>query len=231
MCCVIFDVDGTLVDSNDAHADAWVAAFAESGVHVDRAHVRRCIGMGGDKLMPQVSGITEDSARGQRIASRRAEIFREHHLPGVRGFPRVAELLARLAEDGVTLGVASSAKESELQPLLQAAGAAEFFSTTTSSDDADESKPDPDIVAAALKKARCTAGNAILVGDTPYDVEAALRAGVRPVAVRSGGWDEQGLSGAVAVFDSVSEMLDRYGEVEILLGLAPADQRQRSRGE
>src|SRR5512144_1580509 len=108
MSCAIFDVDGTLVDSNDAHADAWVDAFSEHGVTVDRALVRRCIGMGGDKLMPRVSGVEEDSLNGRRISSRRAEIFRERYLPTVRGFPRVADLLARLQNDGVTLTVASS---------------------------------------------------------------------------------------------------------------------------
>ena len=210
MSCAIFDVDGTLVDSNDPHADAWVDAFAEQGVSVDRALVRRCIGMGGDKLMPRVSGIEEESEAGQRISSRRTEIFRERYLPKVRGFPRAADLLARLQEDGVTLAIATSAKKSELRPLLEKAAAAPFFDAFTSSDDADESKPDPDIVSAALKKAKCDSRSAVMVGDTPYDVEAARRAGIRVLAVRSGGWEAPDLSGAVEVFDDVADMLAHY---------------------
>jgi phosphoglycolate phosphatase-like HAD superfamily hydrolase len=210
MSCAIFDVDGTLVDSNDAHADAWVDAFSEHGVTVDRPLVRRCIGMGGDKLMPRVSGVEEDSLKGRRISSRRAEIFRERYLPSVRGFPRVADLLARLQKDGVTLTVASSAKKNELRPLLEKAGAAPFFDALTSSDDADESKPDPDIVAAALRKGNCDARSAVMIGDTPYDVEAARRAGVRALAVRSGGWRTPDLKGASDVFDDVAEMVEEY---------------------
>lgn len=210
MSCAIFDVDGTLVDSNDAHAGAWVDAFFEHGVMVDRTLVRRCIGMGGDKLMPRVSGIEEESDQGRRISSRRAEIFRERYLPKLRGFPRVPELLARLEQDGVTLAVASSAKKAELRPLLEKAGATRFFDAFTSSDDADESKPDPDIIAAALKKGKCDPASAIMIGDTPYDIEAALRAGIRAVAVRSGGWSAPDLKGASDVFDDVADMLAQY---------------------
>lgn len=210
MSCAIFDVDGTLVDSNDAHVGAWVDAFSEHEVIVDRSLVRRCIGMGGDKLMPRVSGIEEESDQGRRISSRRAEIFRERYLPKLRGFPRVPELLARLEHDGVTLAVASSAKKAELRPLLEKAGAARFFDAFTSSDDADESKPDPDIVAAALKKGRCDPASAIMIGDTPYDIEAALRAGIRAVALRSGGWSTPELVGASEVFDDVADMLTQY---------------------
>lgn len=221
MSCAIFDVDGTLVDSNDAHADAWVDAFSAHGVTVDRALVRRCIGMGGDKLMPRVSGIEEESEHGRRISSSRAEIFRERYLPRLRAFPRVRDLLARLQQDGVTLTVASSAKKEELQPLLEMAGATEFFRARTSSDDAEESKPDPDIVAAAFRKGKCEAATTIMVGDTPYDVEAALRAGIRIVCVRCGGWQDKDLKGAAAVFDDAADMLAHYDRrVRPLLGVA-----------
>ena len=107
---VILDVDGTLVDSNDAHARAWIEAFAEAGITVAFDHVRRCIGMGGDKLMPQVSGIEESSEPGRRISNRRAEIFRQQYLPGIRPFPSTLAMVERFASDGFVLAVASSAE-------------------------------------------------------------------------------------------------------------------------
>lgn len=207
---VILDVDGTLVDSNDAHARSWVDAFADNGVTVAYRDVRRSIGMGGDKLMPAVSGIEEESPTGQRIAKRRAEIFKSRWLPGLRGFPRTRELLQRFAADGFTLAVASSAKEEELHPLLEAAGVSDLIPARTSSDDAPASKPDPDIVAAALKKTKCSSDRAIMLGDTPYDVEAAHRAGVYVVAFECGGWTRAELPGAEEVYADAEDLLQRY---------------------
>src|SRR3954463_10571056 len=142
---VLFDVDGTLVDSNDAHAHAWVAAFAEHEISVDAAQVRRCIGMGGDKLMPTVSGLQEDSPLGAAIAKRRATIFAERFLPNLKPFKDADRLVAALKARGHAMVAASSAKRGELQSLLAIAGADALMDARTSSDDADESKPDPDI--------------------------------------------------------------------------------------
>jgi phosphoglycolate phosphatase-like HAD superfamily hydrolase len=183
---VILDVDGTLVDSNDAHARAWVEAFADQGITVAFELVRRAIGMGGDKLMPAVGGIEEDSPLGKKIAARRSEIFKERYLPTLRPFPRVRELVHRMAEDGLTLAVASSAQEDELIPLLRIAGVHDLIPTRTSSDDAENSKPDPDIVQAALKRTGADPASAVMLGDTPYDVEAALGAGIEIVGLECG---------------------------------------------
>jgi HAD superfamily hydrolase (TIGR01509 family) len=207
---VILDIDGTLVDSNDAHAHAWVAAFAESGITVSYDAVRRSIGMGGDKLMPAVAGIESDSAEGERIASRRGEIFKETYLPAVRPFPSVRALLLRLIDDGYSLAVATSASEEELQPLLECAGVNDLIPHRTSSDDAENSKPDPDIVEAALQESGCEPRNAIMLGDTPYDIEAATRAGVRIVGFESGGWSRDDLGGAASVYKDATELLARY---------------------
>ena len=122
---MIFDVDGTLVDSNDAHARAWVAAFADHGISVVYEPVRRAIGMGGDKLMPLVAGIKEDTPKGKEIANRRKQMFKQVWLPTLKPFPRTRELVQRLCDDGFMLAVASSATEDEVQPLLKAAGVAE----------------------------------------------------------------------------------------------------------
>lgn len=204
---VLFDVDGTLVDSNDAHADAWVRAFAEHGVTVDRDQVRRGIGMGGDKLMPQVSGIEESSRQGQAIAARRSELFRREFLPTLEAFRDAARLVAAIKARGARVVAASSAKADELTPLLEVAGAASLMDAATSSDDAEESKPDPDIVAAALERAGATAADAMMIGDTPYDIEAAQRCGVPIIAFRCGGWTDPDLHGAVAIYDGPWDLL------------------------
>jgi phosphoglycolate phosphatase-like HAD superfamily hydrolase len=209
---VILDVDGTLVDSNDAHARAWVDAFAEDGITVSLTEVRRSIGMGGDKLMPAVSRIEEDSARGKRISGRRSEIFMERYFPNVRAFASTRELIEKFRDDGFELVVASSAKEDELEPLLERAGVADLVGPATSSDDAERSKPDPDIVRAAMRKAGADSQRAIMLGDTPYDIEAAGRAAVPIVALECGGWRREDLHGAVAVYADAADLLLNYEE-------------------
>ena len=214
---VILDVDGTLVDSNDAHARAWVDAFAEHGITVAFDHVRRSVGMGGDKLMPEVSGIEESSDLGEKIASRRGEIFASTYLPTIKPFPQVRELLERFLDDGFVLAVASSAKESELGPLLERAGVRDLIAKTTSSDDAENSKPDPDIVLAAVKRAGCPKERAIMIGDTPYDVAAARRAGIEIVGFECGGWTGEALSGSLATYRDAAHLLAEYGSSHFAL--------------
>ena len=210
---VLFDVDGTLVDSNDAHAHAWVEAFAEEGVVVDFNTVRRCIGMGGDKLMPEVSGLTDDTPQGARIARRRGEIFTAQYLPQLKPFRDSGRLVAAFKARGLTVVAASSAKQEELRALLTIARAYSLLDGATSSDDAEESKPAPDIIEAALKQAGVAAADAIMIGDTPYDVTAATRAGVRTVGFRCGGWGDRDLQGAVAIFDGPWDLLPRLDEL------------------
>jgi HAD superfamily hydrolase (TIGR01509 family) len=204
---VLFDVDGTLVDSNDAHAAAWVKAFSEHGVAVDPTRVRRCIGMGGDKLMPEVSGLEENSPKGSAIAKRRGEIFVREFLPTLKPFKDSARLVAAIKDLGLTAVAASSAKQDELQALLKIAGADALMDAATSSDDAEDSKPDPDIIEAALKRAGASAREAVMIGDTPYDIEAARRAGVDAIGFRSGGWSDADLAGAVAIYDGPADLL------------------------
>jgi HAD superfamily hydrolase (TIGR01509 family) len=209
---VILDVDGTLIDSNDAHARAWVDACGEQGYPVDFAEVRRLIGMGGDKVLPALTGLEEDSAPGKRITERRGALFRERYLAGLRPFPGARALLERFRADGLVLAVATSASQEDLKPLLEQAGVADLMDEATSSDDAEESKPDPDIVRAALERAGVAPGEALMLGDTPYDVESSGRAGVGCVALRCGGWDEHALGGAVAIYQDPAELLARYAE-------------------
>jgi phosphoglycolate phosphatase-like HAD superfamily hydrolase len=209
---VLLDVDGTLVDSNDAHARAWLDAFAAHGITVAFEPVRRSIGMGGDKLMPAVSGIEEDSPLGRAIATDRARVFKRRYLPDLRPFADVRPLVERFVADGFVVAVASSAKQDELQPLLEIAGVADLVPRRTSSDDAEESKPDPDIVQAALTQCGCPPSRAVMLGDTPYDVEAAARAEVAIVGVECGGWRRDDLRGAVEVYGAPAQLLARYEE-------------------
>ena len=209
---VLLDVDGTLVDSNDAHAHAWLQALSEAGIAADFFSVRRLIGKGGDKLLPEVAEIDADSAKGKAISKRRGEIFQTDYLPSLRPFPEAQQLLARMKKEDLRLAVASSAKDDELKSLLQICGANKLIEAHTSSDDADNSKPDPDIVHAALKRLALPSNQVILLGDTPYDVEAGNRAGVRVVALRCGGWSDADLKGAVKVYNSPAELLSKFEE-------------------
>jgi HAD superfamily hydrolase (TIGR01509 family) len=209
---VLFDVDGTLVDSNDAHAAAWVKAFTEHGVTVDPAHVRRCIGMGGDKLMPEVSGLSEDSLQGVAIAERRGEIFLAELVPTLKPFKDADDLVAAVKELGLTAVAASSAKEDELKALLELSDTTSLMDDATSSDDAEQSKPSPDIIEAALKRAKAAPDEAIMIGDTPYDIEAARRAGVKTIAFRSGGWSDADLEGAIEIYDGPWDLLAKLAQ-------------------
>jgi HAD superfamily hydrolase (TIGR01509 family) len=208
----LLDVDGTLVDSNDAHARAWVRALAENGLTVPFEKVRPLIGMGGDKLLPEVAGIDAESSKGKTVSKRRGEIFQKEFLPRLRAFPGAKQLLEQMRRQGLRLGVASSAKEDELKALLRVCGADELAEASSSSDDADNSKPDPDILHAALNKIRLRAEEVILLGDTPYDVEAGKRAGVAVVALRCGGWGDSDLAGAVAIYADPADLLERFEE-------------------
>ena len=216
---VLLDVDGTLVDSNDAHAKAWVRAFAEEGVEVAFDEVRRLIGMGGDKLMPRVSPFTDESEEGKRVATRRQEIFARDFLPRLQPFRDAGRLVAELKRRGFTAVAASSAKAEELHPLLRIAKAEALLDGATSSSDAEESKPSPDIIQAALGQAHAEPSNAVMIGDTPYDIQAAAAAGVRCIAFRCGGWGDKDLAGAIAIFDGPWDLLARFDESP--LGAAP----------
>lgn len=207
---IIFDVDGTLVDSNDAHAHAWVDAFSEFGYKVEFAEVRKRIGMGGDILLPDLMGMSDKENPGKKIASRRSDIFKHNYLPKLQGFAGSEQLIKRLQKEGFELAVASSAKEEELEPLLKIAGAHHLIEKKTSSDDAEQSKPEPDIIQAALKKLGLSPEECVMIGDTPYDIQAATKAGVRTLAVRSGGWSDDGLKGAEWIFDGPRDLLDNF---------------------
>lgn len=208
----LFDVDGTLIDSNAAHAQAWVAALREHGVKVSRTRVRMLIGKGGDKLLPEVAGVDEDSEKGQSIATRKSELFAEL-LPELRPTPGARELLEFLKSRNLRLGVATSASDEEVSALLKQAGVDDLVKVRASKDDAEESKPEPDIVTASLAKVGVAPGQAFLVGDTPYDIESAASAGVSTIALRCGGfWGDEALGEARAIYDHPRALLEALNE-------------------
>ena len=207
---VVLDVDGTLVDSNTAHARAWVAALAEAGRDVPLGVVLRCIGMGSDKLLPKVAGLDVDSPQGKAVLARKKTLF-DARLPLLQPTRGARALLAFLRERGKTLVVATSADDEEMHAILEQASVGDLIPRRTSSDDADRSKPDPDIVQAALARAGTPPAGAVMIGDTPYDIEAARRAGVDCVALRCGGWwQDRDLTGAMAIADDPQELLEHW---------------------
>jgi HAD superfamily hydrolase (TIGR01509 family) len=211
---LILDIDGTLVDSNDAHAAAYVQAFAEMGAATDFTTVRRLIGMGGEKLVPTVRpGWTSASGLGAAVDRRKKEIFARTHLPRLRAFPGARRMVQRARDDGFRVAVASSAESELLAHLLRIADVDDLIEKRTGSSDVDHSKPDPDVVHAALHRLHMPAANAVMVGDTPYDIEAAKRAGVASIAVLCGGWDRDSLRGARAVCEGPADLAARWHEV------------------
>lgn len=210
---ILFDVDGTLVDSNDAHAKAFVTAFKEVGCEVPYERVRRLIGKGGDKLIQEASGLDPESEKGQAASKLKKEIFRSEYLPQLKPFPGAKTLVEQAKSSGLRLIAASSASKEDLQSLLGIVGAADCFFDATSKDDVESSKPDPDIVLSALEQAQCTPDEAIMIGDTPYDIQAAERAGVDCVAVLTGGWRPDELKGARMIFRDPSEISEHLAEL------------------
>lgn len=207
---VIFDVDGTLVDSNDAHAQSWVDTFAEAGYDVPFDKVRPLIGMGGDKLLPKTIGVSRDSDEGKKLVERRGKIFRSKYLPYLRPLPGSRELVLRVKRDGLKAIVATSAKDEELKGLLKAAQVEDLMEEKATASDAKHSKPDPDIVHAAIEESGMPARHLVMIGDTPYDIEAAAKAKVRTIAFLSGGWTKEALNGAVEIYDGPADLLAHY---------------------
>jgi len=205
---VLLDVDGTLLDSNDAHARSWAEVFERHGMHIGFEQVRPLVG---DKLLPQLTGMDAESARGEELSEERRKLFLEKFLPALRPTRGARMFVERLKAKGLRVVIATSANEKELGALLHQAGVKDLIEHATSSDDG-ASKPDPDIVRAALEEAKLAPAEAVMVGDTPYDIEAAARAGVRTIALRCGGWwDDAALGGAVAIYDDPAALALSFG--------------------
>ena len=210
---VLFDVDGTLIDSNDLHAAAWRETFCRFGIDIPLEEIRGQIGKGGDNLIPTLVSEQTEEAKHEEIDDFRSELFKRDYLPRVVPFPCVRELFERLVADGRKIVLASSAKGAEVNYHLNLIGAPELVTATTSADDVEHSKPCPDIFAAALAKvAPLTPQEVVVVGDSPYDVQAAKKLGIGVIGMRSGGFDDQVLTdaGADELYDDPQDLLRNY---------------------
>ncbi len=218
---VILDVDGTLVDSNDAQAHAWVDAMATQGHQVSFEKIRPLIGMGGDKVLPEVLGIDKDSEEGKKISAERKELIKTRYLSTIKPFPKAKELLEHMHNSGLTLVVATSAEPDEVEQTLKIVGphVQDLMAKETTSKDAQQSKPDPDVMEVALEKSGYTADEVVMLGDTPYDLESAKNAGVKSIAFRSGGWEDKDLAQAIAIYTNTADLLAHYDTSPLAKGI------------
>jgi HAD superfamily hydrolase (TIGR01509 family) len=210
---VIFDIDGTLVDSVDLHAQAWQEAFEHFGHRFALHEVRAQIGKGGDQLMPVFLSPEQLHSQGPEIEKWRGELFRREYLSKVKAFPMVRELFQRMLADGWRLSLASSAKESELKIYKEIANIADLVEAETSSDDAEKSKPHPDIFEAALERlGKISPADCVVIGDSPYDAEAAAKAGIRSIGFHCGGFTKSDLTqaGCERLYQGPADLLARY---------------------
>ncbi len=208
---ILLDVDGTLVLSNDAQAQAWVEAFKAHDRDVPFDKVRPLIGMGGDKVVPELApGLSGEDGEGKKIADTRKELMMTQFGPTLRPAPGSRAFVERAQQEGLTLVVASSATTEELETLLTVARVDDLLHERTTMDDAGQSKPAPDIVAVALEKSGVPAGEAVMIGDSPYDIASAAQVGVGTIALRCGGFSDDDLKGAWAIYDDPADLLAHY---------------------
>lgn len=209
---VLFDIDGTLVDSNYLHVETWGRAFAELGLPVDAWRIHRAIGLDSSLMLDATLGDRK-AAHGDDAKKLHSRYY-EQLAPRLRPFEGVHELLRALRDRGVATVLATSAPENELAMLRKALDVDDLVDAMTSADDVDTAKPEPDVIHAAVGKASSTAQRAFLIGDTVWDARAAARAGVRTIGVLSGGISEAELvdAGAVAVYENVAALLGRLDE-------------------
>jgi HAD superfamily hydrolase (TIGR01509 family) len=209
---VLSDIDGTLVESNWLHAAAWRDAFAVIGIQLEIEEVRRQIGKGGDELIPVFVPWWKRNHVEEPLKTYRKFIFEMDYLDKVKPFPRVRELMQQMKSAGIKVALASSAKKDELEIYKKIANIEDLVEKSTSADDADRAKPHPDIFQAALDKLGVRASEALALGDTPYDAEAAGKASVWTVGVTTGGWSEKELldAGCIEVWKDVGELLDNF---------------------
>jgi phosphoglycolate phosphatase-like HAD superfamily hydrolase len=210
---VIFDIDGTLIDTVDLHAASWVQALAHFGIAVEHDAIRTHIGEGSDRLLPAFLPAGTSASRRAAIENYRSDLFRRDYLPKARAFPKVRELFQLIRARGQKAVLASSCKEDEIGDYKRIAGIDDLVDAQATADDAEKSKPAPDIFERALAEiAPITAAQAVVVGDTHYDAEAAVKAGLVPVGVLCGGSTEQQLraAGCIAIYRDPADLLRQY---------------------
>jgi HAD superfamily hydrolase (TIGR01509 family) len=216
MTVAILDIDGTLVDTNYQHALAWYRAFRKHDVVVPIWRIHRHIGMGGDQLLPALTDEDFEREHGDAVREDEKDLYMQM-IGEVEPMRDARKLIEDLKARGHTALLASSAKQDEVEHYLDLLDARELADGWTSSADVEATKPEPDLVHSALEKAGADAEDAVMIGDTPFDIEAAKRAGVPTIAVMTGGFSEAELrdAGASAVFESVAELRERLAETAL----------------
>ena len=221
---VVFDVDGTLVDSVDLHAHAWREAFRHFGKDVPFERVREQIGKGADQLLPVFFSADELERFGKELEEFRQNLFQHKYMPRVKAFPRVRDLFLHIRHEGQRVLLASSAKEEELDSYKHLMNAEDLIDETVNSSEVSKSKPHPDIFSAALKRAGVTADRAIAVGDSPYDAEAAGKIRLATIGMLCGGFPEEKLraAGCIAIYRDPADLLAHFEESPLVTREAQA---------
>lgn len=220
---MLLDIDGTLLDSNDAHAKSWIEVFARHGKPITFEQVRPLIGLGSGRLLSDLLELDEDDPFAQRLLNERRELFLGRHLSHLKPMPGARALVERLMSENIRVVVATSAGQEELHALLRQAGVDDLIELATTADDVQQSKPDPEVVVAGVRKAGVALIDATMVGDTPYDIEAARAAGIGVIALRcGGGWNDAALAHADAIYDNPNDLLRQWHASPIGRRLVPA---------
>ena len=220
---IIYDIDGTLVDSVDFHAQSWERTFQHFGHPLPYDRIRAQIGKGSDLLMPvffsleQLNESDSGSRRtlGERMRDYRRELYKREYHPRIKAFPQVRELFLRIKADGKRIALASSATRDDLATYLQILNVEDLVDAATTTSEVESSKPEPDVFLVTLDKLGGIAANdVIVVGDTPYDAEAASKANLRTIGVLSGGFSEENLrqAGCIAIYQNIASLLAHYDE-------------------
>jgi HAD superfamily hydrolase (TIGR01549 family) len=210
----LLDVDGTLIDANYHHALAWYRAFRKNDITLPIWRIHRAVGMGGDQLVAALVGEEVDAEQGDAIREDRDKMYADL-IEEVAPFEGAHEFVLALLERDVAVVLASSSPQDEIEHYLELLDVRTLVDAWTTKDEVDETKPEPDLVRAALRKA--DGREAVMVGDTTWDVEAATKAGIPTIGVMTGGWWRRELedAGAVAVFESVVDLRDRLDETPL----------------
>lgn len=216
---VMLDIDGTLVLSNDAQAQAWVEAFAAFGHELEFDRVRPLIGMGGDRIIPKfLPGFSDQEGEGKKIADRRKELIMDKFAPNLAPAKGSRDLVIKMQQQGLRLLIASSATSEELSVLLKVAQVEDLLSQdeATTSNDAEASKPEPDLIEVALDRLGIQAERVVMIGDSPYDIEAAQKVGVETIAFRCGGFNDEQLEDAIAIYNDPADLLEHYDDSPLI---------------
>ncbi|MBE9017554.1 HAD family hydrolase [Chroococcidiopsidales cyanobacterium LEGE 13417] len=220
---VIFDINGTLVDTVDFHAQSWEKTFQHFGHQIPYKQIRAQIGKGSDKLMPVFFSVEElnesdddrSPTKGERMRDYRRELYKREYHPRIKAFPQVRELFLRIKADGKRIALASSATKDDLATYIQILNVEDLLDAATTTTEVKSSKPEPDIFLSTLDKLGGIAPDSVIVvGDTPYDAEAASKVNLSTIGVLSGGFSAENLrqAGCIAIYQDVADLLARYDE-------------------